>query len=46
MDAAKVKEAIIDEVVQGDVGDRERKMEVDAPRLLSIMLGSPSFQQR
>ena len=46
MDAAKVKQAIIDDVVGGDVGDRERKMDGDAVRLLSIMLGSPSFQQR
>ena len=46
MDPAKLKQAIIDDVVGGDVGERERKMEGDSVRLLSIMLGSPSFQQR
>jgi uncharacterized protein (DUF1800 family) len=46
MEESKRVQAIIDEVVGGDVGDRERKTTGDADRVLAVMLGGPSFQQR
>jgi uncharacterized protein (DUF1800 family) len=46
MDESKRVQAIIDEVVGGDVGDREKKTTGDTDRVLAVMLGGPSFQQR
>src|SRR5262249_21179927 len=43
MDESKRVQAIIDEVVGGDVGDREKKTSGEADRVLSVMLGGPSF---
>ena len=43
---AKRTQAIADEVVGGDVGDVEKKTEGDPTRVLSVLLGGPSFQQR
>ena len=46
MDEAKRIQAIADEVVGGDVGDREKKTTGETERMLSVLLGGPSFQQR
>lgn len=46
MDEAKRVQAIADEVVGGDVGDREKKTTGEPERVLGILLGGPSFQQR
>ena len=46
LDPSKRVAAIVDEVVGGDVGDRERKIEGDTERVLGVLLGGPSFQQR
>src|SRR5258706_2360647 len=46
LDPSKRVAAIVDEVVGGDVGDRERKIEGDTERVLGVLLCGPSFQQR
>ena len=46
MDESKRVQAIADEVVGGDVGERERKTTGETDRVMSVLLGGPSFQQR
>jgi uncharacterized protein (DUF1800 family) len=46
MDESKRVQAIADEIVGGDVGEREKKSTGDTERVLSVLLGGPSFQQR
>jgi uncharacterized protein (DUF1800 family) len=46
MDEAKRAQAIADEVVGGDVGELEKKTTGETERVLSVLLGGPSFQQR
>jgi NADH/NAD ratio-sensing transcriptional regulator Rex len=47
MDPEKMKSQMVIDVIGSDIGDTEKKMEVtEAPRMLSILLGSPSFQQQ
>jgi uncharacterized protein (DUF1800 family) len=47
LDSQKMEAAMAQDFVGGDIGDVEKKMDVtEAPRMLSILLGSPSFQQQ
>ncbi len=46
MDESKRVQAIADEVVGGDVGEREKKTTGETDRVLSVLIGGPSFQQR
>lgn len=47
MEASKMQSKMVEDVIGGDIGDREKKMDAtEAPRMLSILLGSPSFQQQ
>ena len=46
MPEGKRAQAIADEVINGDVGEREKTTKGDIERVLSSLMGGPSFQQR
>ena len=46
LDPAKMQSQMVTDVIGADIGDREKKMAGDAPKMLSILLGSPTFQQQ
>jgi hypothetical protein len=47
LDSQKMEGTMAEDFVGGDIGDVEKKMDAtDPPRMLSILLGSPSFQQQ
>jgi len=46
LDPDKMKVQMAHDIIGSEIGDREKNMDVtEAPRMLSILLGSPSFQQ-
>ena len=46
LDESQRAKVIADEIVNGDVGDREIKTTGEAERVLSVLIGGPSFQQK
>jgi uncharacterized protein (DUF1800 family) len=46
MDEGDMQQKLIDDIIGGDIGDREKNIDADARKMLMILLGSPSFQQQ
>jgi uncharacterized protein (DUF1800 family) len=45
-DHDKMVAKVIDDILAGEVGDKEKHIEGNAERVIGILLGGPSFQQR